>query len=100
MYTHTTLDALALIRKMEPICADHGYHTALTGSVLYKGSSEKDTDIILYPHDPKKALDEPGLLGLLGLCGLAVRHIADANYVNRKVIICGYEDQRIDIFLL
>jgi len=39
---------------LEPL----GWHCALTGSVLAKGSSEHDLDIILYPHRWTKA--KPG----------------------------------------
>jgi|SRR5947207_13451211 len=29
---------------------EFGYYPALTGSVLYHGSSQKDLDILVYPH--------------------------------------------------
>ena len=38
----TPRDAVAIIRHLEPFAAAAGFHTALTGSVLYKGESEKD----------------------------------------------------------
>jgi hypothetical protein len=28
-----------------------GFHCALTGGVLFKGKSEKDLDVVVYPHD-------------------------------------------------
>ncbi len=46
--------AVKLVKKLEPELSNSGYHCALTGSVLYKGSSEKDLDIVIYPHDVDK----------------------------------------------
>lgn len=36
--------------RLEPKMAEHGAHIALGGSVLYRGTSEKDLDILVYPH--------------------------------------------------
>lgn len=53
MDPHITLEqAVSLIREFEPILNGYGIHSALTGSVLYKGLSLKDFDIILYPRNP------------------------------------------------
>ncbi len=48
---HWTLEeALEFIRVIEPIFADVGWHVGLTGSVLYKGVSDHDLDVIVFPH--------------------------------------------------
>ncbi len=42
--------SLNLIKKLEPRLAAIGWHVALAGSVLTKGQSDKDLDLIVYPH--------------------------------------------------
>ena len=48
------LEALDLIRHLEPIAQKHGLHVALGGSVLPCGSSRKDVDILVLPHKTKE----------------------------------------------
>lgn len=55
MWTRET--ALEIIPALEAKLSEHGAHIALGGSVLYRGTSEKDLDIIIYPH---KRDDEGG----------------------------------------
>lgn len=98
--THNPKNAVALIRLIEPVVAELGYHCALTGSVLFKGGSEKDTDIILYPHDPKEKRDALELMRALKPLGITARYETDARYVNRRVWLGGYEGRRIDFFFL
>lgn len=43
--------AIELITKVWNGVSIYGYHIALTGSVLYKGASDNDLDIVLYPSD-------------------------------------------------
>jgi hypothetical protein len=42
-------DAPALVRELEPIARRNNYATALGGSVLHKGLSHNDIDIIFLP---------------------------------------------------
>lgn len=65
-----TLDrALKLVREIQPHTAAVGWHCALAGSVLIRGSSNKDLDIVCFPHnvntgllaDLEKALRSAGL---------------------------------------
>lgn len=44
----STLEAIALIKELEPLAAKCGYHLALTGGLLYKDGPRKDADIIIY----------------------------------------------------
>lgn len=46
----TLEEGLGFVRKLEDHLHDQGFHAALSGGVLWKGSSTKDLDIILYPH--------------------------------------------------
>ncbi len=50
-------DGITFVRELESKLAPLGYHCGLTGSVLYKGFSNKDLDVIIYPHDATKAND-------------------------------------------
>lgn len=43
--------AFWVIERLEPLLANAGAHCALNGSVLYRGGSMKDLDIIVYPHN-------------------------------------------------
>lgn len=42
--------AFWVIENLEPQLASLGAHCALAGSVAYRGTSDKDLDIVLYPH--------------------------------------------------
>jgi hypothetical protein len=46
----TLEQAITEIRSLEPKLAAIGFHCALNGSVLYRGESQKDLDLIVYPH--------------------------------------------------
>jgi hypothetical protein len=46
----TREDAFWVVERLEPKLAAVGVHCALAGSVMYRGSSAKDLDIIIYPH--------------------------------------------------
>ena len=46
-------DAFWVIERLEPELAKIGAHCALGGSVAYRGESEKDLDLIIYPHNSK-----------------------------------------------
>lgn len=43
--------ALEVLKSLEDFLAKHGFHCALGGSVMYRGDSEKDLDVIVYPHN-------------------------------------------------
>lgn len=46
----TLEQAMSVIEPLEPKLGNIGFHCALNGSVLYNGKSEKDLDLIIYPH--------------------------------------------------
>jgi hypothetical protein len=49
MWTRET--AFQFLEPLEKFLADNGYHCALGGGVMYKGTSDKDLDVIVYPHN-------------------------------------------------
>lgn len=109
--------AVELIREFEPILANHGIHVALTGSVLFKGRSQKDFDIYLYPRDPKKSKSINEVRTILIYLGFNVlRHESGSGtQYNKKtgifspsggtssdkriVDIMEYKGYRVDVFL-
>jgi hypothetical protein len=100
--TITLEQALEVSRIAESALAPLGYHVGLTGGCLFRGGSEKDIDLIVYPHDPQlvrpdgweeiveKALESVGLID---------RFTTDINYVNRVVWIMGWKGIRVDLFM-
>lgn len=42
--------ALVFVRQLQPIARAVGYHLGMLGSVLLKGRSGKDLDVLVYPH--------------------------------------------------
>lgn len=51
---YTLDDGVAWAKKFEPILARLGWHVALGGSLIYRGWSANDIDLIVYPHDHRK----------------------------------------------
>lgn len=45
----TLKDAISLIQLLEPMLRVNGFSLGVTGSVLFKGKSKKDLDLIVYP---------------------------------------------------
>jgi hypothetical protein len=63
----TREEAFLVIEKLEPKLADVGTHVALAGSVACRGESDKDLDLIIYPHTKSMFVDfnfEPAKLVL------------------------------------
>ena len=54
-------NSLTLIRKVQPEIHKLGYHACLAGSVLNKGMSDKDLDLVFVPLTNK---EKPELGGL------------------------------------
>ena len=50
-------EAVKFIQWLEPQLAAKHIHCALTGSVLYKGASNNDLDVIIYPHNERAPMD-------------------------------------------
>ena len=67
MSTITLEKAVEVCREIEDKLKPIGYHCGLTGSILYKGESEKDIDIIVYPHQIKETVSLNKILDTLGV---------------------------------
>jgi hypothetical protein len=69
-----TLDeALNFIRNLSRVLLPHGWGVGLCGSVLTKGSSHKDLDIIIFPRDTT-SMSYSKLIELLEGTGLTLKH--------------------------
>ena len=79
------------------------YHVALGGSVLHKGFSNKDLDIIIYPHKTTQQDIKWMKNALLqfGLVEISDRGAVHSGYGDGKdVIQYEYQNKRVDIFFL
>jgi len=93
-------DAVEVIRSIEWDLRKIGAHTALTGSVLYTGSSDKDIDIIIYHHNDKEPPNRDEVVKVLETHGFVLIRKTDEKYVNRDVYIFELGSCRIDILFL
>ena len=80
--TNWTLElALPVIRRIEDIASQTGFHTALTGSVLFRGESNEDLDIILYPRKTERRKDVVALVDNLRTQGFHNWELRDHLYL-------------------
>lgn len=89
---------------LEPILAESGWHCALAGSVLYVGKSNKDLDIVIYPHDTSNSRPDDVEYILNKLTANYHKYVPSQvkrRYPDSKDIWVGeYEGKRIDFFLM
>lgn len=95
--------AISCVRELEPKLVEIGCHAALTGGCLYRGGSNKDVDVIIYPHDPANPANTEALKMVLANMGFVPRYETDADYVNRRVWVYGRDIDgqyvRFDFFI-
>lgn len=101
-------EALRFVRTLEKHLALAGYHVAMAGSVLEKGHSTNDLDLVLFPHNTGKvdvyvlraALDLAGLSPVVSRATVAAawerRKSTDAKHVE----VWAYVNKRVDLFFL
>ncbi len=95
--------AIQLCRELEKTASANGFHVALSGSVLRDGKSDKDVDVIVYPHKTNDGLKLDGLMGTF----YSIHRITDWNkrnheaYGDGKDVFSATQDgKRIDFFFL
>ncbi len=96
---HALSDVVGLIQKLEPAFADNGYHLGLTGGVLFRGSSEKDADLICYPHKNDDTRSQEELVEFIRSVGFETKGLNNPEY-HQRVIVCYRDGKRYDFFLL
>jgi len=102
-------EAAVFVRKLQIEVQKVGWHTGITGSVLQKGNSDNDLDLILYPH-VQTAGDYDGLVGCLGTFGLVrlftsedvARHWKEKGSLDTKhvEVWVDRDKHKIDMFIL
>lgn len=95
-------EGLAFVRKLEDHLHDNGFHAALSGGVLWKGSSTKDLDIILYPHTSDECSFDHKLEPLLmGLIDGPWKEVSHEEYGDAKLVMkAKVSGKTVDFFLL
>lgn len=93
--------AVELINKLNPELLKLGFYLGLTGSVLFKGESNKDLDLILYPYKFNN-VDYQKALVLIKTLTKAYNVYAVEHELNdsKIVFVMKGKDFRIDIFIL
>ena len=101
----TLEDALDLIRPLQPLARDVGYHITLGGGVLNLGVSAKDLDLFCLPLNGGEG-DKAALWVLLDtVLGplLAIRDSPDyqpeAMWHYRDMLHGAFEGKRVDLFI-
>lgn len=100
----TLEQGLELARKLEPLAIECGFHIAVGGGVMLRGSSNKDLDLFFYPHC--KSSDRPSLgtlivklhkFGFKGIKAIGTSVTLD----DQKDVRWAYlGDKRIDFFFV
>ena len=98
--TWTLQQALEYIREQQPIFRSFNFHLALAGSVLNKGLSENDLDIIIMGMHNDKELNWDGLMNHL-INGINAFSISSDDYKfdGRRLYRSMLGDKQIDWFL-
>lgn len=104
----TLEEGLTLVRLIEPIAVLHGYHTALAGGVLHRGTSDKDVDIVFYERTKDKKSSKPWLVfealkkNGFGPTFHKCSHGASAADIGmyKQVFVGTFFGKRVDLFFL
>jgi hypothetical protein len=96
-------DFLVFAKDLREFIVPLGFDIALTGSVLTKGVSEKDVDIIIYPLK-KISSNYTELLEKLPDFGLKFIRLPNNNQGyqddGKNVQVWEYDNRRVDLFFL
>ena len=95
----TLEDGIRICREMEKILIPIGYHCGLLGSLLHRGQSTKDADIVIYPHQVDEQLDEMKILEKLGV-SITEYPPNEASCTDKMITVCDYKGTRVDFFFL
>lgn len=104
----TLEEALPIVRDLTTALREIRYAVALGGSVLYRGTSTKDLDLVVYPYCvPEK--NETALKEALVNFGFVLKH--NKEYVQegwrrrgsqdiKHVEVWTYQNKRVDIIIV
>lgn len=99
---YTTLDAVEIARKLEPEASKWGLHIAIGGSCVYRGWSEKDIDVFIYPHNRQVVIDRQQIAIWLSTLGYDFREPdkCSTKIADVYVTTCRTTGRRVDFFFL
>lgn len=104
-----TLDlGVEFVRKLSQHLRAVDYEVALAGSVLRKGESTKDVDVVIFPRSTAvgslsqvyAALWDFGLFRLWDRAEIAVEWKKQGSLDTKHVEVWAWNDRRVDIFFL
>lgn len=99
--TYTIEHALNIARQLEPTMARYGIHVAIGGSLVYRGTSDKDIDIFLYPHDRNVDMNPNNIVKRLAEFGYVVRdQDNDSTFVPDVFVAYGPTGFKVDFFFM
>jgi hypothetical protein len=102
-HSWTLEEAVSFVNSLHEFLFPLGFGIALTGSVLTKGYSEKDIDLIVYPLK-KISADYNVLLESLPKFGLNFVRLPNKNLGyqddGKNVQVWEFDDKRVDLFFL
>lgn len=100
MKFHTS-NAVEIAASLEPVLSQHGFHVGIGGSLAYRGDSEKDIDIIIYPHSRDVVMDLPFIISLLSSAGYWQRtDKKDSTVVPDVWVTTNVKRQNVDFFFM
>ena len=108
-YTPWTLDeGLSFVRCLQSPLAPLGYGIAMAGSVLIRGDSKTDLDIVVFPYSTaeqsysavQEAFDEFGMKRIFSMAAVQRFRLRQKSHDKKHVEIWMYEGHRIDVFFL
>ncbi len=74
-------------------------HFALGGSVMYSGSSNKDLDLIVYPHNSQGTSDKSVIVKELEKLGF-VPKLDGSKYYNHPAVVTTKDGRRVDFIFV
>lgn len=95
------VEGIALARKVEAEVESLQLHVSLGGSVLHKGCSNKDLDILVYPRSSKSIPARVNVIAKLEGAGFSeVKQRDHKEYDDKVVYSANWLGKRVDFFFL
>ena len=97
-------EALPLIRALQPLTRQYGYHLCLGGGVLNKGESKKDLDLYFLTLDSGKSKSNELIAFLSSMWGTATDlmngYPTEEGSLYEFKLKYNYNGLRIDVFVI
>ena len=103
MIKYSIQDAIDAARALEPELARRGLHASIGGSLMYRGDSEKDIDLVIYRHNPREPLSQTVATSVEAaamVAGFTVdQQRTGSGRRNREVLVTWWGDKRVDLII-